>query len=147
MTGLGGKMMWIIDVCAQAPLHVCHPQMHTIKEEDRFDSLFGKLQRAITSSFVAVFTSNWHCMFLDPQERHWHHQYFGYLRKSQFLSIDTRLLSLRLTPIYLGRIAEKVKYTVHYLSRLRSCEERREQDGKLEIPGRINKDRKRWKEK
>ena len=42
------------------------------------------------------------------------------------------------------RIAEKVKY---YLSRLRSCEEGREQEGKLEIPRRINKDRKRWKKK
>ena len=39
------------------------------------------------------------------------------------------------------------KSKVHYLSRLCSCEEGREQDGKLEIPGRINKDRKRWKEK
>ena len=35
------------------------------------------------------------------------------------------------------------KSKVHYLSRLRSCEEGREQDGKLEIPGRINEDRKR----
>ena len=34
-----------------------------------------------------------------------------------------------------------------YLSRLRSCEQGREQEGKLEIAERINKDRKRWKKK
>ena len=35
------------------------------------------------------------------------------------------------------------KSKVHYLSRLRSCEEGREQEGKLEISGRINKDSER----
>ena len=39
------------------------------------------------------------------------------------------------------------KSKVHYLSRLRSCEEGREQDWKLESLWRINKDRKRSKEK
>ena len=39
------------------------------------------------------------------------------------------------------------KSKVHYLSRLRSCEEGREQDWKLENLGRINKDRKKKTER
>ena len=68
-------------------------------------------------------------------------------------SLKSRLILTRLacgtqtqTQTYLFR-QDCRKSKVRYLSRLRSCEEGREQDRKLEIPGNINKDRKRWKEK
>ena len=62
-----GRMVWCWLTSPRRPvpwlvlrIACLHPQMHTIKEEDRCCSFFDKLQKTITSMFLEASASNLH---------------------------------------------------------------------------------------